>query len=372
MVRAMTMQQFSAILYGAGQPVGGAPVAARFGADSLHVDQPALGTDAAAISVRVGGFEHDVIFLSWRGADDIDYSLKPADKAATQYVVANAPPSLQALLKPWHQRRRAIRGVWSTIGAVAALLVIGAGLLWWRYDDAVSWLASRVSIANEEKLGTTVLKQLEADGEIIKEGPAVEALQRIGKRLVPASQYKYQWFIQRDNTVNAFALPGGVVIVNSGLIKKVDSADELAAVLAHEVQHVEQRHALKNMINNLGWTAGLLAIVGDVNAAAVLVMHQLGNSYFSRGVEEEADRLGFKTLVDAKIAPQGMVTLLQKLAKETSGDGPEWLSSHPDTARRVREMQKMVAENPCADCETLAFDWPAIQGDKALRKKAED
>jgi Zn-dependent protease with chaperone function len=367
------MQIFKATLYGAelngaALPAGGLDVEALFGGESLRVVEPSLSVAIDAIAVSVGGFEHDELFLNW-SAGDLRYSIKPSGRDATAFVLANAPAQLQPQFRPLRNRRRAIRGVWGTIGTMAAALVIAVGLLWWRYDDAVSWLASRVSIANEEKLGATVLKQLEAEGEIIKEGPAVEALQKIGQRLVPDSQYKYQWFIHRDNTVNAFALPGGVVIVNSGLIKKIDSADELAAVLAHEVQHVEQRHALKNMINNLGWAAGLLAIAGDVNAAAVLIVHQLGNSYFSRGVEEEADRFGFRTLVDAKIAPQGMVTLLQKLEKESAGDGPEWLSSHPDTARRVQNMQKMVAENPCGDCEVLAFDWPVIQADKSLQKQ---
>lgn len=370
------MQTFKAMLYGAelngaALPPGGLLVEALFSGASLRVVDPLLSIDTGAIAVSVGGFEHDELFLSW-AVDDNRYSIKPSGRDATAFVLANAPAQLQPQFRPLRNRRRTIRGVWSTIGVVVATLVIGLGLLWWRYDDAVSWLASRISIANEEKLGASVLKQLEAEGEIIKEGPAVEALQTIGKRLVPDSQYSYQWFIHRDNTVNAFALPGGVIVVNSGLIKKIDSADELAAVLSHEVQHVEQRHALKNMINNLGWAAGLLAVAGDVNAAAVLLVHQLGNSYFSRGVEEEADRRGFQTLVEAKIAPQGMVTLLQKLEKEAEGDGPEWLSSHPDTARRVQNMQKMVAESPCGDCEKLAFDWPAIQADKALQKKAED
>lgn len=371
------MQGFKATLYGAelngaALPPGGLNVEVLFSGDTLRVVEPVLSIDTASLSASIGGFEHDELFLNWRDADGRNFSIKPNGREATAFVITNAPSSLQPQFAQWHRRRRAIRGVWSTIGTIAATIVLAAGLLWWRYDDAVSWLASRISIANEEKLGASVLKQLENEGEIIKEGPAVEALQKIGKRLMPDSQYTYQWLIRRDKTVNAFALPGGVIVVNSGLIKTVDSADELAAVLAHEVQHVEQRHALKNMINNLGWAAGLMAVVGDVNAAAVLVLHQLGNSYFSRGVEEEADRLGFHTLVAAKIAPQGMVALLQKLEKETAGEGPEWLSSHPDTSVRVQNMQKMVAESPCADCETLSFDWPAIQGDEALRKQAED
>jgi beta-barrel assembly-enhancing protease len=367
------MQTFKATLYGAelngaALPPGGLAVEASFSGDALRLVEPRLSIDADAISVSVGGFEHDELFLNWAVGDN-RYSIKTAGRAATAFVLANAPGQLQSQFRPLRTRRRIIRSVWSTIGATVATAIVALGLLWWRYDDAVSWLASRISIVNEEKIGESVLKQLETTGEIVKAGPAVEALQNIGQRLVPGSRYKYQWFIHRDDTVNAFALPGGVVVVNSGLIRKIDSADELAAVLAHEVQHVEQRHALKNMINNLGWAAGLLAVVGDVNAAAVLVVHQLGNSYFSRGVEEEADRLGFRTLVDAKIAPHAMVTLLQKLEKEAGSDGPEWLSSHPDTANRVNAMQKMVVDNPCGDCTNLAFDWPAIQADKALLKK---
>lgn len=366
------MQSFDAMLYGPGLPAGGIPVVARFGIDSLHVDEPPRDADAALIDLRVGGFEHDEIFLSWRDADGGDYSLKPADRSATQFVAAHAPAALREQLRAWHHRRRMIRGVWSTIGAIAATVLIGAGLLWWRYDDVVTWLADRVSIANEKKLGDTVLKQLEEEGDIIEDGAAVDAVRAIGQRLTPASSYEYRWLVQRDRTVNAFALPGGIIVVNSGLIQAIENADELAAVLAHEVQHVEQRHALKNMINNLGWAAGLLVVAGDVNAAAVLVLHQLGNNYFSRGVEEEADRIGYDTLVAAKIAPQGMVTLLEKLDEAAPDGGPEWLSSHPDTARRIAAVRQLLQQRPCMDCAPLAYDWSAVQNDVRLARKSDD
>jgi predicted Zn-dependent protease len=223
-------------------------------------------------------------------------------------------------------------------------------------------------VAQEEQLGHSVLTQVEASGELIKQGVAVEALQSIGKRLTKNSRYHYQWLIKKDKTINAFALPGGIIVVNSALIAKVDNPDELAAVLAHEVQHVEQRHALKSMINSLGWASALMIVLGDVNVATAVIAHQLGNMYFSRDREDEADRLGFQALTQAKISPNGMVTLLQKLAKEPNATAPEWLSSHPDIAGRIQSIQQMIKKQPCTDCKSLVFDWQKIQHDKVLSK----
>ncbi|MBA3582741.1 MAG: M48 family metallopeptidase [Gammaproteobacteria bacterium] len=364
------MQTFKAKLFGAELPLTGMDVEAYFSGESLRITTMSIVVNTNDISPRVGGFEHDDLFLNWRTADDISYALKPTSKNDTALVIANAPPSLQKQFKQWHQRKSTIKWVWGTLATVTVVFILSISLLWWRYDQAISWVTDQVSIKNEEKLGNSVLEQIESEGDIIKTGLAADAVKQIGTRLTKDSKFHYRWFIQKDKKINAFALPGGIIIINSGLITKTDNAEELAAVLAHEVQHVEQRHALKNMIKSMGWAAGLMLVLGDVNAATAVIAHQMGNMYFSREVEAEADRLGYQNLIKANILPSGMVTLLQKLEKENRvNKTPQWLSSHPDIAERIKKIEALHAQQPCPACKPLTLDWKKIQQDKMLLRK---
>lgn len=350
------------ILYGAGLPTGGVPVQARFVGVRLSLEPMVLEVELASVVVSVGGFEHDELFLNWRDAEAQNWAFKPLTDADIALVMAHAPAQLQPQLAKWHQRSSHIKTVWGTIGGIAAVCVLALVVLWWQYDRAVGWVAEQIPVSTEEQLGNSALEQMKADGDILESGLAVDTVRDIGGKLTKGSRYKYQWYVKTDSTVNAFALPGGIIVVHSALIDKADHAGELAAVLAHEVQHVEQRHSLKHMINSLGWAAVLTVVLGDVSAATAVIVHQVGTMYFSRDLEEEADRLGYATLVRTKIAPDGMVSFFKKLADEHKGkEAPGWISSHPETSDRIKAIQGMMKTQPCLDCKALAIDWQPVQ-----------
>jgi Zn-dependent protease with chaperone function len=364
-------QSFQAIVYGPSLPVSGLPVIASFRAEQLLIEIPSgqpLCVDAAQIHVSVGGFDHKECFLNWHESDTEQWALKPQSLADIAIVLQTAPTFLQPQFKQWHYRRYHLNLVWGSLGAIAGVLALSLGLLWWQYDNVVTWAIDHVSTAKEQQLGDALLEQIKADGDIVEHGPAVEAVSKIGAQLTQGSHYKYQWLVKKDKTVNAFALPGGIIIVNSALLKKTDRATELAAVLAHEVQHVEQRHALKNMVHSLGWATALIVVLGDVNIATAVIVHQMGSMYFSRDIEDEADRLGYQALVKAKISPDGLVSFFQKLQQqhEADADVPEWISSHPATAERIKTMQKLIQEQPCGDCKPVSLDWKPVQEDIGL------
>ena len=362
------MQAFKAILYGGAAPLAGTPVVASFSGDNLCIQTLDLTINLAEVNVSVGGFEHSTLFINWQHADGTAYSIQPASAHDTTQLLAQAPPILKLQFPAWHQRRRSIKLVWGTLTTLAVVVLLSVFLIWWQYDAVVSWVANQVSIKNEVALGDSVLQQLEADGDIIKTGLAVNTVKKIGTRLTKGSKYNYRWFIQKNKSVNAFALPGGIIVINSALIEKTDNADELAAVIAHEVQHVEQRHALKGMIKSLGWAVGLMAVLGDVSAATAVIAHQVGVMYFSRDIESEADKLGYQALLRAHIKPDGMVSFFQKLEHEQGKQAPEWISSHPDTANRIAAIQTLIKEQPCGDCLSLTIDWEKVKRNAARLK----
>jgi Zn-dependent protease with chaperone function len=355
--------KFNALLYGVDLPPVGVNVAVYFVAERLFIDNMAIELHSRQLTVSVGGFDHNELFLNWRDNEGEQWALKVLSTQDIQLLVDTAPSSLQPQLTQWHQRNSHIKTVWGVVGALVVTVVFTIGLFVWKYDNIVSWVAEQIPVSTEQKLGEAALAQIKADGTLIQSGLAVEQMQAIGARLTQGSRYQYQWFIKQDNTVNAFALPGGIVVVHSALLEKAENADELAAVLAHEVQHIEQRHSLKHMINSVGWAAVLTVVLGDASAITAVLAHQVGTSYFSRDLESEADKLGYAILVKAKIKPDGMASFLQKLA-DLSGDSQEgvaWISSHPETKARVNAIKQLLKEQPCNTCQPLVIDWQLVK-----------
>ena len=356
-------ERIETLIYGTGLPPTGVKVYAYFVGQRLVVDGMPIDINISQITISVGGFEHDELFVNWQDAQQQQWAIKPIGQQQIQRLVQTAPETLQPLLKKWHQRKRHLNVVWGTIAGIVLSVLLMIGLLVWQYDNFVSWVASKIPISTEQQLGNAVLEKIKAEGDLLEQGKAVEAVSQIGNRLTQGSRYKYQWYVLENDTVNAFALPSGIIVVHSALLQKAENADELAAVLAHEVQHVEQRHSLKHMINSVGWAAVLTVVLGDASAITAVIAHQVGTSYFSRDLESEADKLGYATLVKAKIKPDGMASFLQKLA-DLSGDSEEglaWISSHPETKERVIAIQQLLKEQPCNTCQPLAMDWQAVQ-----------
>lgn len=351
------MKTIIALLFGSNLPLAGLEVSVRFFGDDLCIDEKMLKINCDNITFSVGGFDHNQFFLNWNASDGKPYALRILNQADISYLIENSPDSLAIQFKQWQKVRSRITWVWSSLASITALVVICSVVLWWQYDQVVTWATSYVSIPQEQKLGESLLTQIEANGEIIKTGAAIESIQSIGKQLTQDSAYHYQWLIKKDKSVNAFALPGGIIIINSGLIAKLDNADELAAVLAHETQHVEQRHTLKRMVKSLGWAAMLIVVLGDVNIATAVAVHQLGNLYFSRDIEDEADRLGYQTLLKAGINPEGMLSMLNILNKIPKLNPPAWLSSHPDISERIKTIEAMLNQQPCIKCTSIDIDW---------------
>jgi Zn-dependent protease with chaperone function len=313
------------------------------------------------LEARVGSFDHNQLQLCWQHQDNA-WLLIPANPDAQKTLVRLLPKNEITGFAKWKRSTLGQSFVWKAVVYSLATMVLAAILLVWQYDAAVTWLAGRVSLATENKIGESVLTSLKTQTALVDKGAAVDAVKKIGNRLSNGSPYKYQWHLSNDPAINAFALPGGIVIVNKGLIEKADSANEVAAVLAHEIQHVEQRHALKNMITSSGIAAAVLLVLGDANAVMMIMAHQVSAQYFSRQAESDADMKGLALLNKNKIDPQGMVAFFKKMqdAFKDKANGPEWISSHPDTNNRIQAVENYIKANPCEDCEALKWDKKAI------------
>ena len=352
------------LLFGAGLPTSGLPVRCQINSDSLLLDHQMLNISFDKLTAEVGGFDHNQLQLHWQDNDN-GYMLIANDKAGQKALRAALPLASVTGLKNWHSSTKTQNWVWNSVLYGTGFLVLLAVLVVWQYDRVLTFAANQVSMETEKKLGESVLKSISSSENFLKEGAAVDAVKKIGTQLTQGSRYKYQWYVVKDNTVNAFAAPGGIIIVNSGLIKKADSPNEIAAVLAHEIQHVEQRHSLKNMLHSAGVASVVLLVLGDANAVMMIMAQQVSQQYFSRKVEADADLKGAQLLTKTKIDPAGMPSFLKKLAAEYKDldRTPEWLSSHPETLERIKRAEAYVAANPCKSCVALTWDKTKIMAD---------
>jgi predicted Zn-dependent protease len=212
----------------------------------------------------------------------------------------------------------------------------------------------------ERRLGESIMRDLRSV-PAAEEDPDVSAyLEDLGMRLVEAGGggHDFEFFLVRDSSLNAFALPGGFIGVHSGLIAAAESESELAGVLAHEIGHVTQRHIARMLARSR--EAGIAQMVGMVLAALaarsnpqaatgfMALGQQIGQDQmlsFSRDAEREADRIGFDTLNRAGFDPQGMVSFferIQRAGRVYESGAPSYLRTHPLTTERIADMQARV------------------------------
>jgi predicted Zn-dependent protease len=357
--------RFDVLLFAPGLASHGVRIQAHFEGDALVIEtEKANVVPCRQMRVSRGGFDHRQLFLSWP-REGHTWSVSPADDAALNALIAAAPPCLQPQLAGWTKavarHRRGSRLGWSLLALFLAAPFLLLALFWLNADRIAGWAAARLPLELEQKLGDLAFAQMKPGLKLLDRGPAADMVREVGTRLTEGSRYQYQWHVAESPEINAFALPGGRVVVFTGLIRAADSAEEVAGVLAHEASHVELRHSLKNMIHALGWRAVLAIALGDVSGGVWANMAaELGNLKYGRDLESEADRNGLLALRQAGIAPQGLQSFFQKLRAQ-EGTNIALLSSHPATAERVDEIGKLIADAGPYTVRPLEYDWQAVK-----------
>lgn len=231
-----------------------------------------------------------------------------------------------------------------------------------------------MSLAAERRLGDSIARDIYRDPDYLDDPVLTDYLQALWQPLLSAARARgdvppelaerlaWELMVSRDKRVNAFALPGGYLGVNLGLLALTDTPQELASVLAHELSHVSQRHIARMIARQdrgAPWLMGamilaMLAARANTEVAgaalagsqAVAAQSQLN---FSRDMEREADRVGFGVLSSAGFDPLGFVTMFEKLqqAARHNDDGAfPYLRSHPLTSERMADMQARVPSAP--------------------------
>ncbi len=318
------------------------------------------------LTVSSGGLDLDQLVLKWDG-DSGGRTLYFKDPDLIREFRRKAPTHLdrpfEQAAEHVRQMRHRRRLVWSVVGGTLLALIVG---LWFGSDLLVRLAVDRIPVEWEEKLGEVAYRDFLGHQDVMKEGPAVAAVQEITQRLtqqIPDNPYKFQVTVVKSDVVNAFALPGGHVVVFTGLVKKAESGEEVAGVLGHELNHVLQRHGLERILKNVGVMTVVAIVIGD-QRGLVGLMRQVGVELltlkFGRAQETEADLTGLHLLHQARIDPAGMITFFQRLAEHDEGR-VELLSTHPMSTGRAKRLQAELANLEKRTAEPFTFDWGAIR-----------
>ncbi len=224
---------------------------------------------------------------------------------------------------------------------------------------------SALSPVQERRLGEGIMREVRADRSYSDDAEIADYLNSLGYRLVSAggaSRQEFEFFLIVDPQVNAFALPGGFIGVNSGLILAAQSESELASVLSHEIAHVTQHHIARMMVAQkegaitslAGFAIAILAArFSPEMSQAVLIGSQAKSAQsaldFTREHEKEADRAGFLILDKAGFDPQAMPLFFERLQRSTrfyETAAPPYLRTHPLTYERIADMQNRAQHVP--------------------------
>lgn len=219
---------------------------------------------------------------------------------------------------------------------------------------------------DEFQIGAMIVRGLRDAGRILEDPEVTEYVQSVGSRLASHAQdgrHRFTFFVVKDSSINAFALPGGFIGVNAGLVLATKNEAELAGVLAHEIAHVTQRHIARGIQAqsraNIVSTAAMLAAIliggmvgggGDMTQGAIAIAQGAAAQSrlnFTRANEYEADRIGIGTLAAAGFDPNAMPAFFETLGRRSGLAGsqiPEMIQSHPVTSNRIAESRSRAAQ----------------------------
>ena len=248
---------------------------------------------------------------------------------------------------------------------VKLMVVLGGGivgLILLAYFFLLPWMVKTATnnfpAEYEQKLGKIMFDQVKASEK--SDSVKSKLLNDFFDSLHFEKEYKAEILCVSKKEVNAYAMPGGYIVVYDEIINKMNSSEELAGLLAHEYSHVTLKHTLKSIINKIGLTALLQIIFGGTDSAIIGVLSnqtsELGHLQYSRQLEKDADENGFKLMKKQQLNPRGMISLFERLNEVSDTNIPAILSTHPLPDERIKEIENLIQHDIYTPKKNLELD----------------
>ena len=294
-------------------------------------------------------------FLEKPGGTELHHRNKQGEEAL---LLITDDALLQEIKKQLRHNRHIGKPHQRVMGNVGTKLLLVAGillaLLLSAYLWLVPWLGERVAdnfskdyeITMGDQMYTSIVAGLTTDDQ------KTEVLNRFYRQLHYNVDYPVTITVVESDQLNAFAIPGGHIVVYTAILEKMKTPEELAALLGHEASHIAKRHSLRNMFRSLARKMFLALVFGSESGIVSVVVDnadELKGLEYSRALETEADNSGLQLMTQSGLDPQGMVRLMELLQQE-SGDKEtsNFLRTHPVFKDRISNIQQQIANLPAA------------------------
>ena len=300
------------------------------------------------IRLRIDASESEAVCFG--DPEQPDWSIYTFDQRILQHhsLLQNSMTRMQlrAMREDKENKWRLKATLW-TVAIIAVLCVltpICMGIM-------VKILVARVPASVEVQMGVTAMAEIKKETTFLTNSALSAKLDAAVAPLIaalPPGPNKYTFYIADDEEANACALPGGAVVVNKGLLAIADRPEQVAGVVAHEIAHVTQKHALRQSVSSFGpalllelFASSDNQLVGALGGMSQLMVIQS----FSQEYEFEADSVGWDYLVAARIDPRGMIEIFKKFQAEEDREKAAFgadiaaLSSHPTTGKRIAKLE---------------------------------
>ncbi|MBI2571731.1 MAG: M48 family metallopeptidase [Candidatus Schekmanbacteria bacterium] len=317
--------------------------------------------------------------LSIGGTNGCMFVLEKDGASGTVSLYLDRPQSRQLLLAAGFAARlaelesahSAVRARWAGVAVLVVAACLALAFAVNKVADLVLVSAvQQVPLSWESKLGATMMSGVLATATEVSQREVTAAVETVVSRLKGALEPPRDDIavhVLRDDEVNAFALPGGQIVLNTALVASCERPEELAGVLAHEMQHILLRHSLQSIAEKMKWSILLSLVIGDFDSVQAAILGGaagLARLGHSRDMEREADRQGLLLLHRANIDPEGMVDFFARLGAANRPESSALLSfasTHPGDEERVSYLQAEIAGLGERTVEPLAIDWETMR-----------
>src|SRR5436190_10417719 len=313
----------------------------RFEGGDVYVQMPISG-----IQIEAGGLNNE--HFLFQHSSRPGWVISTADRLVLDEMALTADPDVQKQISGARRRKLAITRIYVAVGVLLTLIAAVIALLFFLKSALARAVASRLPPSWEQQFGDAAMESVRKEMKVVENTKWDAQIELTESRLLPGvtnTLYPIHIHVVESSEMNAFALPGGHIVVFTGLLKTIDRPEELAGVIAHEMAHITERHVLRKTVESLGLVLVLQSLFGDTSGL-LAVAHQgsefLLQQRFSRDFEREADDVGFRYLATARIDPKGMVDFFAKLGKEAEKAGSTQLgllATHPPTAERIKRLE---------------------------------
>lgn len=305
------------------------------------------------LSINTGGASNRFIFFTDKTNAEI--SIYTSDKKVLKNnILASNNNFKSEISKSKSDLQKTVKGI------IFVLLLVGAFFttIYLAKDKMVEKIADQVPMSWEKEVGDKLFTTLSLQYKFIKNDSLEKEFIKVAQPLLQQIEkdgFKIDLYFVKDGSINAFALPGGKVIIQTGLIENAKSWEEVMGVVSHELSHVTRRHHIRGILNNLGIFTILSVSFGDVSAVAGTIFNaggELASLSNSRDFENEADETGWTYLTQAKINPKGLITFFETLSKEEKVNeikskidkniNLSFLSTHPETSERINALKEKL------------------------------